>query len=354
MVDLRQIGLITSGGTGPELSSVFRAAAGAFAQLRGEPVAIVECPHAFRSFSELRGLTAAECTRIVERDLEELARFYRRFYDAGGRILFRTAVNAETLYALRRQLEAIKLSHALLNGRRVAFVRDQHQGFYACDSWHDRGGAIDFQGSFDKAKLRRIHDYAAAEASAWLGPDAETWFVYKHHLFGNTFVSWIAEICPQAVVLQPGMAFAKLSGPGEAGSSRPVLLIAGNEIGDLLQEVFTEQTGLHRETSCACNVYLHPDVEGLVEYQTVHGSADDLAGQQRVNPLATLRAAAALFDRYLDMAGISDGLEKAIAAGFECGLLHSATRMAQPTDATAAHIVESAAGFWSRSAAATA
>ena len=26
------------------------------------------------------------------------------------------------------------------------------------------------------------------------------------------------------------------------------------------------------------NVHLHPDVAGLVEYQTVHGSADDLEG----------------------------------------------------------------------------
>jgi len=201
--------------------------------------------------------------------------------------------------------------------------------------------------------LRRIHDDATVEASAWLGPHAETWFVYKHHLFANNFVSWISEICPQAAVLQPGAAFAKLSG-GETRSSRPLLLIAGNEIGDLLQEVFTDQAGLHRETSCARNVYLHPDVEGLVEYQTVHGSADDLAGQQRVNPLATLRAAAALFDRYLGLAGMSDALEKATAAGFECGLLHSETRMAQPTDETAAYIVKSAVGLCRQSAAATA
>ena len=351
---MRQIGLITSGGTGPELSRVFRLAAETFAQLQGEPVVLAECPHAFRSFTELRGLTPAECARIVERDLEELACFYRGFYAAGGRFIFRTAVNAETLYALRRHLEAIKISHASLNRRRVTFVRDQHQGFYACDSWRGREDVIDFQGSFHKVKLRRIHDYAAAEASAWLGSDAETWFVYKHHLFANNIVSWVSEICPRAVVLQPGMAFAKLSGPGEADSRRPLLLIAGNEIGDLLQEVFTDQTGLHRETACARNIYLHPDVEGLVEYQTVHGSADDLAGQQRVNPVATLRAAAELFDRYLGLAGIGDALEKAIASGFESGLLHSATRMAQPTDETAARIVESAAGFCRLSAAATA
>jgi len=127
------------------LSRVFRLAVEAFAQLQGEPVAIVECPHALRSFTELRSLTPAECTRIVVRDLEELARFYRCFYSAGGRLIFRTAVNAETLYALRRQLEAIKISHAALHGRRVAFVRDQHQGFYACGSWQARQDSSNLQ-----------------------------------------------------------------------------------------------------------------------------------------------------------------------------------------------------------------
>lgn len=348
---MHKIGLITSGGTGPELARVFRLAAHEFARIQGEPVDIVECPHTFRSFTELRGLTAAECAAIVVRDLQELALFYRSFYSAGGRLIFRTAVNAETLYALRRLLEAIKISDTSLDGRRVTFVRDQHQGFYACDSWRDGEDAIDFRGSFHKEKLRRIYDYAAAESRAWLGVDAETWFVYKHHLFANSFVSWIAEICPQAALLQPGMAFAKLSGPAAGESARPLLLIAGNEIGDMLQEVFI---GQHRETSCARNVYLHPDVAGLAEYQTVHGSADDLAGQQRVNPLATLRAAAAIFDGPLGLTGIGGAMEKAIAAGFDSGLLHSVTRMARPTDETAARIIGSAAGFCRLAAAATA
>jgi hypothetical protein len=269
-------------------------------------------------------------------------RFYRGFYGDGGRLIFRTAVNAETLYALRRQLQAIKVSHVSLGRRRVTFIRDQHQGFYACDCWNQQDGAIRFQGSFHEVGLQRIYDYAAAEASAWLGPDAETWFVYKHHLFGNSFVSWISEICPRAAVLQPGMAYAKLTCRIES-SARPLLLIAGNEIGDLLQEVFLGRTSLeHRETSCARNVYLHPDVRGLVEYQTVHGSADDLAGQQRVNPLATLRAAAALFDQNLSLPGIAAALEQAIAEAYARGLLRGPTGMAQPTGETAALLVQSA------------
>jgi tartrate dehydrogenase/decarboxylase/D-malate dehydrogenase len=331
------------------LAQVFRLAAETFAGLCGEPVSIVECPSQFRSFTELRGLTLTDCARVVEQDRAELARFYRYFHRDGGRLIFRTAVNAETLYALRREFEAVKVSHVSLGRCRVTFVRDQFQGFYACDSWHPRDGAIRFEGSFHQAALERIYGYAAAEASAWLGPDAETWFVYKHHLFGNGLVSWIAEICPRAAVLQPGMAYAKLTSRIESGG-KPLLLIAGNEIGDLLQEVFVGRSE-HRETSCARNVYLHPEVEGLVEYQTVHGSADDLAGLQRVNPLATLRAAAALFDRELGMAGIATALEEAVAEASAGGLLKVAAGIARPTRETAAQLVESAVRTYERPAA---
>jgi hypothetical protein len=243
---MNQIGLVVGGGTGRELSEVFRAATDAFGALGEQPVAITECPSELGSFTELHGLPPADCARIVQRDLVELGRFYREFYCAGGRAIFRTAVNAETLYALRRQLQAVKVSHVTLGRCRVSFIRDQHQGFYTCDSWDHADGAIRFQGSFRKADLQRIHDYALAESSAWLGPDHDTWFVYKHHLFGNTFVCWASEISPRAAVLQPGMAYAKLASRIESGG-RPLLLIAGNEIGDLLQEVFLAGTGLSRD-----------------------------------------------------------------------------------------------------------
>ena len=53
-----------------------------------------------------------------------------------------------------------------------------------------------------------------------------------------------------------------------------------------------------QETAYAENVYLHPQVHGLSEFQTVHGSADALAGKNMVNPTATIKAAAAILERY--------------------------------------------------------
>jgi isocitrate/isopropylmalate dehydrogenase len=94
-----------------------------------------------------------------------------------------------------------------------------------------------------------------------------------------------------------------------------------------------ERFGLgHQEERCTSNVYLHKDVEGFVEYQTVHGSADDIAGRGLVNPTSTLRAAAQVFEavrlEYLSSpaSGGNDGISTApgIVAAMEVALVTAA------------------------------
>jgi hypothetical protein len=67
------------------------------------------------------------------------------------------------------------------------------------------------------------------------------------------------------------------------------------------------------------NVYLEPCVRGLVEYQTAHGSADDLAGADAANPAATLRAAAHVLERRAGAAGAVRAVAAALAAAAEAG-----------------------------------
>ncbi|MGG7378438.1 isocitrate/isopropylmalate family dehydrogenase, partial [Escherichia coli] len=67
-----------------------------------------------------------------------------------------------------------------------------------------------------------------------------------------------------------------------------------------------------QEERCSRNVYLADAVAGLEEYQTVHGSADDIAGEGRVNPVATLRAAAAMLERHAGIEGASERMEAAL------------------------------------------
>ncbi|MFE0347785.1 isocitrate/isopropylmalate family dehydrogenase [Streptomyces griseoluteus] len=60
-------------------------------------------------------------------------------------------------------------------------------------------------------------------------------------------------------------------------------------------------------------MHLLRGVAGLVEFQTVHGSADDLEGRGLVNPVATIRAAAAVAERHVGCAGAVAAVEGALA-----------------------------------------
>jgi tartrate dehydrogenase/decarboxylase / D-malate dehydrogenase len=99
----------------------------------------------------------------------------------------------------------------------------------------------------------------------------------------------------------------------EHGLGRRTLLIAGNEWADIMHVMLLDRFGRHRqENRCTENHHLHPDVRGLVEYQTVHGSADDIAGRDEVNPTATIRAAAAVAERHCGCAGTVGLVERAL------------------------------------------
>ena len=67
-----------------------------------------------------------------------------------------------------------------------------------------------------------------------------------------------------------------------------------------------------QETRCTENVYLHPDVYGLSEVQTVHGSADHIAGKRHVKPAATVRAAASMLEQYASYKDIKAAIELAL------------------------------------------
>lgn len=77
-----------------------------------------------------------------------------------------------------------------------------------------------------------------------------------------------------------------------------------------------------QETSYPENVYLSPATNHVVEYQTVHGSADDLTGKGAVNPTATLKAAAAVLEHHGLCRGIEPAMNRAIEAITQRKILH--------------------------------
>jgi isocitrate/isopropylmalate dehydrogenase len=122
--------------------------------------------------------------------------------------------------------------------------------------------------------------------------------VYKFHLFDGLFHSWAQEWQQTYEVpirfVQGDTMNRDLLAYGVQGHQ---LLICANEYADIMQTILLNHFGLGaQESACAENVYLHPCVRGLSEYQTTHGSADHLTGQGIVNPTAMIRATAALLE----------------------------------------------------------
>jgi hypothetical protein len=145
---------------------------------------------------------------------------------------------------------------------------------------------------------------------------------YKFHLLDGALDTWVAEASARFGVpvrlAQPDTVNRDLITHGPAPRT---VIVAGNEWADIMHVVLLDRFGHERqENRCTENVLLHPEVDGLVEYQTVHGSADDLEGTDTVNPLATVRAAAAIAERHAGCPGAVGAVERAVASAAARGV----------------------------------
>lgn len=169
---------------------------------------------------------------------------------------------------------------------------------------------------FSKELTNRIITYSIDRAHQLWGDGAiaSVSMVYKFHLFDGVFSAWAEEWSKEHGIkidfVQPDTANRNLLAYGIRGRQ---LMIAGNEWADIMHVVLLNIFGQGaQETRCTENVYLHPDVYGLSEYQTVHGSADDIAGKGLVNPTATVRAAASILEHHASCKGIKADVELAL------------------------------------------
>ena len=169
---------------------------------------------------------------------------------------------------------------------------------------------------FSKALTERIIAYSINRADDLWGANAIDCvsLVYKFHLFDGVFSIWAEDWSKKFGLkinfVQPDTANRNLLAFGIRGRH---LMIAGNEWADIMHVILLNMFGQGaQEARCTENVYLHPELHGLSEYQTVHGSADDLAGKGVVNPSATLRAAAAILERHVGCKGIEEAMNRSL------------------------------------------
>ncbi len=92
------------------------------------------------------------------------------------------------------------------------------------------------------------------------------------------------------------------------------VIVTGNLFGDILSD---------QASMCAGSIGMLPsatldrDQKGL--YEPIHGSAPDIAGQGKANPLATILSAAMMLRHSLEMPAEADRIEAAVAAALAAG-----------------------------------
>ena len=342
-----KVGLAVGLGTGPELAAVFGRALQALAAQHGRRVELVTSEHRYQTFggqlAEL--MPATEVARLADEDAEHYERFVTDLHRAGARVIFRTAINAQPLYLVRERLQAIKLERLGTRHGELLLVRDCAQGFYGgVNDAPGTEGVLRRQCEFRRDTTWRILDRALAEATVlWGGREHidRIQMIYKFHLLDMRLANWINEYARrhglEIHVCQPDTANRELARDSWRGN---VLLIGANEWSDIMHAelVFKLGHGVQEERFSR-NVYLCPDVYGMEEYQTVHGSADDIAGSDLVNPLATLRAAADLAERHIGCEGAAAAMETALLDARRSGLVTRDMGGETGTESLVAHVL---------------
>jgi len=321
------VGLAVAEGTGPELADVFVRIAEHLAKMYYVNLTIKKSPRLYQTYQSLirrkNGASAIQLTRI---DAAHYEQYCQQLAKLGACALFRTAMNAQSLYLVRQRLGAVKIE-LLCSGRaHIMLIRDEAQGFYSGENSHEFGKSIITRSCrFSRRTTEAVVEFAIREARRQWGYNGgqRTIMVYKFHLLDGLFSSWVKGLSVKFGVkielYQPDTLNRNITRNGLDGR---VLLIGANEWADIMHVVLLSQSGLGaQESRFTRNVYLDRQMNGLTEYQTVHGSADDLAGKGIVNPIATIRAAAAVMEDHGGCQGAQNATEESLKWLADRGIL---------------------------------
>lgn len=318
--DVLEVGVAVGRGTGPELADIFIEVLNKLARHFNVQVEVRRSSRIYHSYQSL--FSAVHDLQYIRDETTLDATHYEDFCKKqaaqGTNAIFRTAFTAQSLYLVRQHLEAVKVEHFHKQSAEILLIRDQAQGFYTGSNTYSSDAlAVSRTSHFSKAILNRIVTYSLSRARRCWGENTKidsVTMVYKHHLFDGIFDVWAQEWSRehdlQIRLIQPDTMNRNLLAFGVQGRQ---LIIAGNEYADIMEVLFLDMFGQGvQETSYSENVYLSPATSELVEYQTVHGSADDLTGKGTVNPSATLKAAATILERHGLCKGIESNMNHAI------------------------------------------
>lgn len=329
-----KIGIIVGAGTGLRLTEVFKmfmqAMVGQYANKNIEFLEDLKedrtpyIYHSYQSLVDFAGNDSEVFDTESKKEVERLHALAKRWHEAGVNVIFRTSINAEALYQFRQEVKAVKIFGIETPvGSRILFIRDQAEGFYANQSYTigSEESSIQFQGVYTKQHQQQVAKFALREAHKFMG-DApyQKWAIYKHHLFANLIEKWMHSVDQTFISYQPDNGITNLINLISKGHNghleySNVLCVCSNEVGDMVYEAMIGAINIEPMFELySRNIYLSEVFSGnLTEYQTVHGSADDLVDMEKLIPYATLRIAGDILAQYFDLPFLKSGLERAIA-----------------------------------------
>ena len=127
-----RVGYIAGRGTGEELADVFERVMIYLSSRYSISIELQRSPRVFHSYNSLMSDFGNQ--RDIEYETTEDAKQYEDFCRTqaaqGTQVIFKTAINAQSLYLVRQRLQAVKVECFNRDENALLLVRDESQGFY--------------------------------------------------------------------------------------------------------------------------------------------------------------------------------------------------------------------------------
>lgn len=324
------IGVIEGGGTGPELAEVFEKVVSViYKRETGKMVEFLSFKKLFgynpKTFWELKKDYYTKpysfVKKICDKDVNNILKFDDILLSKNGIGIFRTAINAETLYYLRRKAKTIKVVPLKIKKENkevdVLFIRDQIQGYYTTEKIGVKKKGIEITSIFSEDLFNTILNFVKEKATELNFENSTILFLYKFHIMGIELQKMIdsaikkSKLKNEYLIMQPDSGMHLLLHDIYAKDTKKLVVICGNEIGDVLLETLIHYYALGtKETFFTSNFVLSK--KSLEALQTMHGSADDIAGKGIVNPISTLKLSVYALEKWLKVSKAIEKLEMVI------------------------------------------
>ena len=127
-----RIGYTAGRGTGKELADVFERVIRHLSSRYSASIELQRSPRVFHSYNSLISDfgNQKDIERETMKDVKQYEDFCRTQAAQGTQVIFRTAINAQSLYLVRQHLQAVKVECFNQGENALLLVRDESQGFY--------------------------------------------------------------------------------------------------------------------------------------------------------------------------------------------------------------------------------